>query len=512
MWYNGITKFDLFNWIDESNIETNEKNDLKTRINTIVRGDGGLFEDLPDTYKINIGSKNGVSCLHVLNKRRYGEEKKKSIFDLMLKRLEWKERLLTQLKEFASKIKAVSIDESIKNTESYLAYRKLVRRKLERVFNVVSIICALMALALFGMVIADAIVSFDNDGIIYKIITPGTTMCGILDFIFGVCFANIERAEDDRERAFMVAIANDQKKSLQDANDSLTKNNDEYKENNYKLEKEVGKLQGTNEELQRTKEKLEKEVAKLQGTNEELLGTKEKLEKEVEKLKSTSEIVAGQQEKLEQKEAKLGICEQCHVPLENDCNVCGHKNYPGMKGTVNKDYIVHGLNPNKAEQDCKSYNWTLKKNGECNYTVIFNNNIIILSAEARNICNNSYSERLAAPKYVKKIVFNAHVKNVKLKEDEKANCKNIKAYYENIQNIFPEVEIVAFAQPERCNGEIIKQYKLGENIFNGLYGKVNVKGLEYIAKAEKGCFGGWDREYCRYMKLECDGQECFQTD
>ena len=520
MGYKKITKFDLFYWIDASNIETKEKDILKTKINKIETGDNGkLFKDLPDTYPICTEYKNGVSCLYVLNKWYYGEEKKKSIFDLMLKRSEWKERLLTQLKKFASEIEAVSIDQSIDEAKNYLEYNKLQRIKQGRVFNVITIFCVLIALALLCLVMADAIVAFDNESIIYKFITPGATICGILDFIFGILFFRKERAEDDRERFLMLAIAKDQKKSLQDENDFLTKNND-------KLEKEVAKLQGTNEELQGTneelrgtneelrgtKEKLEKEVEKLQGTNEELRGTKEKLEKEVEKLKSTSEIVAGQQEKLEQKEAKLGICEQCHVPLENDCNVCGHKNYPGMKGTVNKDYIDHGLNPNKAEQDCKSYNWTLKKNGECNYTVIFNNNIIILSAEARNICNNSYSERLAAPKYVKKIVFNAHVKNVKLKEDEKANCKNIKAYYENIQNIFPEVEIVAFAQPERCNGEIIKQYKLGENIFNGLYGKVNVKGLEYIAKAEKGCFGGWDREYCRYMKLECDGQECFQTD
>ena len=186
--------------------------------------------------------------------------------------------------------------------------------------------------------------------------------------------------------------------------------------------------------------------------------------------------------------------------------VCGHKNYPGTTGAVNKDYIVRGLKPNRAEQDCKSYNWTLKKNGECNYTVIFNNNNIILSAEAGNICNNSYQLRLTNIIYVKKIVFNTHVINVKLKKDGEDT------YYNNIKDIFPKVEIVAFAQPNPNKGKIRKQYELGENIFNHLYGEVNVKGLEYIAKAEKGCFGGWDLAYCSYMKLECEGQECFQTD
>ena len=469
MWYNGITKFDLFNWIDESNIETNEKNDLKTRINTIERGDGGLFEDLPDTYKINIGSKNGVSCLHVLNKRRYGEEKKKSIFDLMLKRSEWKERLLTQLKEFASEIKDVSIDESIEKTKKYLAYRKLVRRKLERVLNVVAIICALMALPLFCMVIADAIVSFDNDGIIYKFITPATTLCGILDFIFGVYFANIERAEDDRERAFMVAIANDQKKSLQDANDFLTKNNVEYKENNYKLEKKVEKLQGTNEELQRTKEKLEKEVEKLQGTNEELRGTKEKLEKEVEKLKSTSEIVAGQQEKLEQKEAKLGICEQCHVPLGQVCNICGHKHStPSLQDGENA-YIHKDNNANTH-----------------GYRVIEVGNEAILVCDAEMINLESIYDKSRSSDIdsscriledhinsVKKIVFTEEVKNIIL--SKKADTKNVK-------DLFPGVKIVGFAKPQ--NGS--RQYHLGENVFAGVEG-IEIIGSEYIVE-EGNCF------------------------
>ena len=128
MGYKKITKFDLFYWIDASNIETKEKDILKTKINKIETGDNGkLFKDLPDTYPICTEYKNGVSCLYVLNKWYYGEEKKKSIFDLMLKRSEWKERLLTQLKKFASEIEAVSIDQSIDEAKNYLEYNKLQR-------------------------------------------------------------------------------------------------------------------------------------------------------------------------------------------------------------------------------------------------------------------------------------------------------------------------------------------------------------------------------------------------
>lgn len=486
MWYNGITKFDLFNWIDESNIETNEKNDLKTRINTIERGDGGLFEDLPDTYKINIGSKNGVSCLHVLNKRRYGEEKKKSIFDLMLKRSEWKERLLTQLKEFASEIKAVSIDESIKKTKSYLTYRKLVRGKLERVFNVVSIICALMALPLFCMVIADAIVSFDNDGIIYKFITPATTLCGILDFIFGVYFANIERAEDDRERAFMVAIANDQKKSLQDANDSLTKNNDEYKENNYKLNEQVEEMKRSNKEYESNNSKLNEKVEELTKKNNELTDI-------INKAKGIGESYSLQQEKLEQKEVKLRICEQCHVPLEKVCNVCGHKNGMAYYDEADNAYVKRAENNNGAL--CGD-GWIAIRDtidGTAEYTIIFSKENVILGNELKNEITWR-NGGVGGFDYVRKIVFNQHVKTIELESSRGT-----------IENVFRNIALVAFAEPDDNK----QRYQLGKNIFSGLYGVVEVKGLEYIAKAEEGCFAGWDQEYCRLAGLNV-GQKCFK--
>ncbi len=489
MWYNGITKFDLFNWIDESNIETNEKNDLKTRINTIVRGDGGLFEDLPDTYKINIGSKNGVSCLHVLNKRRYGEEKKKSIFDLMLKRLEWKERLLTQLKEFASKIKAVSIDESIKNTESYLAYRKLVRRKLERVFNVVSIICALMALALFGMVIADAIVSFDNDGIIYKIITPGTTMCGILDFIFGVCFANIERAEDDRERIFMLAIARDQKKSLRNTNKELEQRNKEYESHNNNLNKLVEELKTSNKKYDSKLKEQKVLVEELTKKNDELTDT-------INKAKGIGESYSLQQEKLEQKEVKLRICEQCHVPLEKVCNVCGHKNGMAYYDEADNAYVKRAKNNNGAlcgdgwlaiRDDIDGTDDTAE------YTIIFSKQKVILGKKLSD--EITLRDRgVGGLDYVRKIVFNQHVKTIELESSRGT-----------IENVFRNIELVAFAKPDDNK----QRYQLGKNIFSGLYGVVEVKGLEYIANAEEGCFAGWDQEYCKLAGLNVE-QKCFK--
>lgn len=485
MWYNGITKFDLFNWIDESNIETNEKNILKTRINIIKIGDGGLFKDLPDTYKINIGSKNGVSCLHVLNKRRYGEEKKKSIFDLMLKRSEWKERLLTQLKEFASEIKAVSIDESIENAKVYLEYRKLVRRKLERVFNVVAIICALMALALFCMVIADAIVSFDNDGIIYKIITPGATMCGILDFIFGVCFANIERAEDDRERIFMLAIARDQKKSLRNTNKELEQRNKEYESNNNNLNKQVEELKTSNKKYESNNSKLKEQVEELTKKNNELTDT-------INKAKGIGESYSLQQEKLEQKEEKLRICEQCHVPLEQVCKVCGHKNGMAYRDDADNAYV-------KRAEDNKDAlcggGWLAIKDvidDTAEYTIIFSKENVILGKELENEITSRH-RGVGGFEFVRKIVFNQHVKTIQLENS-----------HGTIENVFKNIALVAFAKPDDNK----QRYNLGKNIFSGLYGVVEVKGLEYIAKAEEGCFAGWDKEYCRLAGLNV-GKKCF---
>ena len=481
MWYNGITKFDLFNWIDESNIETNEKNILKTRINIIKRGDGGLFKDLPDTYKINIGSKNGVSCLHVLNKRRYGEEKKKSIFDLMLKRSGWKERLLTQLKEFASEIKVVSIDESIKKTESYLAYRKLVRRKLERVFNVVTIICALMALVLFCMVIADAIVSFDNDGIVYKIITPGATMCGILDFIFGVCFASIERAEDDRERIFMLAIARDQKKSLRNTNKELGQRNKEYESNNNNLNKQVEELKTINKKYESDNSKLNEQVEELKTINKKYESNNSKLNEQVEELtkknneltdiinkaKGIGESYSLQQEKLKQKEAKLGICEQCHVPLGQVCNVCGHKYSTPLPMEKENVYIQ-------------------KKSDEFGYRVIQVDKevaILVCDAEKINLSNilimsgnddvdDLHRIRPNNVSWVKRIVFTSAVQNIVL--DDNGSTDSLKS-------LFPGVNIVGFAKPE----EGLKQYHLGKNVFNKV-NDIEIIGLEYIAEGEAG--------------------------
>lgn len=440
------------------------------------------FGELPDgmILDVNTDQGKGVECLIGKYRRYYSKIRKQSLIDLYLSKEDGAERLKEDINEFCQQFKSYDNIENFINGVKEENEKRSAKRTMRQIFGalVLGVVLLIGLSSILSTLIGDP--ADETSQIL-------SACCGGFDLIVGIVFFILERIEDSNEKEREEKISNAQSKLFKAVKDAKIAAEDS------KIAAEEAK---TAAEDSKTTAMLNIESIQISGK----LG---------DTLNSTFSEMHGTFKEIKKERENLGICEQCHVPLENDCNVCGHKNYPGTTGAVNKDYIDCGLNPNKAEQDCKSYNWTLKKNGECNYTVIFNNNNIILSAEACNICNNSYPERLAAPKYVKKIVFNAHVKNVKLKEDEKANCKNIKAYYENIQDIFPEVEIVAFAQPERCNGEIIKQYELGENIFNGLYGKVNVKGLEYIAKAEKGCFGGWNPKYC--MGLDCEGKECFQT-
>ena len=473
MGYKKITKFDLFYWIDASNIETKEKDILKTKINKIETGDNGkLFKDLPDTYPICTEYKNGVSCLYVLNKWYYGEEKKKSIFDLMLKRSEWKERLLTQLKKFASEIEAVSIDQSIDEAKNYLEYNKLQRIKQGRVFNVITIFCVLIALALLCLVMADAIVAFDNESIIYKFITPGATMCGILDFIFGILFFRKERAEDDRERFLMLAIAKDQKKSLRNTNKKLEQRNKEYESNNNNLNKQVEELRISNKEYESNNNNLNKQVEELRISNKEYESNNNNLNKQVEELrkkndeltdtinkaKGIGEICSLQQEKLEQKEANLGICEQCQVPIRNICKICGH-----VKGSEisNKWSSVATDGKNYKIIEDIDNNWL---------TIVFTGKDIVLDKELESIPGTTKIDH---------IIFTNNVDTIRLSEEIK---------YNNLRSLVPSLLAVGFAKPT----EACKRYKLYGPIFKDMGDlKDSILGLEYVENADKDCFEGW---------------------
>ena len=489
----GISKEDLLEWIRNSNYcdngklaeaigsdNINKEKDAKYNLIDIINGspignvtDGAVtdtnkvyktFEELPKDIilDVNAGSKNGVEWLIGKYKRYYSKKRKQSLFDLDLKKEGEVKKLIESIRRFCRQfngnddvknfIEGVK-DENEKRSTSRIAVR----------WGVTIALLVIGFTALFSNFFVPIEIIIDN--VTIQIGELLATLCGILDFMLGIIFAWREYKEDESERLILNKVEN-----------ALT----EFKE---VVPKVVDDVKGAASDV------------KIATANAKIISDDYgKKIKEVEKVRES-----------------LKICKQCHVPLENDCNVCGHKNDPEMMRSIDTtDYISRGKKSKKIEKDpnpgnwtIKSCNWTIKECGEGCYTVIFNNKNIVLKTEQVKMCTDQ--DGLTDEKYVKKIVFNEYVKTVRLKDDDDTTD------YQNIRGIFSKVEIVAFAQPtpNKETGQIIRQYKLGKDIFKELEGKVNVKGLEYIAKAEEGCFAGWDEEYCRLAGLNV-GQKCFK--
>ena len=468
----GITKGQLCKLIEKSNAD--DKQEIFNRLNTIkthieftktINGDTNTsttFATLPD-YAF-LYSKDGdwgaealrdLYKIRAIGKMRYMQ----NAIDLKLrKENNYVETLCASIQEFFDNLK------DNKNQKTYLenckkatkkATKKIKEKKEKKEKAMIGGFSFLLLVALVaaGMTIISAVIKDLED----LTLAAGclTSICGIIDFGLGVGFFWYERASDKEMDEKTGAI------------EDLTKNYYEI----------AGRLENATER------------------NEQLADRNKQLTDRQEQLTDRQEQLTDRQER---EIESLRICKQCHVPLENYCNVCGHKCYPEESGTIDGDYTSPGITKRKKEQESKSYNWTLK---ECigGFTVIFNNKHIVLKTESIKLqeSSNKIKGRLADLSCVKKILFNTHVKTVKLTEDSDLTG------YQSIRDIFPNVEIVAFAQPDpdKDAGDIYRQYELGKNIFKNLYGTVKVRGLEYIAKRGEDCFDGWGNDYLRTAGL-----------
>lgn len=435
------------------------------------------FGELPGGMILDVDTDHGkgVECLIGKYRRYYSKIRKQSLIDLYLSKEGGADRLKKDINKFCQQFKSNDdVKEFINGVKDENEKRSTSRKAVR--WGVTIALLFIGFTALFSNFFVPIEIIIDNETI--QLGELAATLCGILDFMLGIMFAWWEYKDDEKERSILKQIEN----ALAEFNEVVPK--------------VVGDVKGAANDAKMATKKAEN----ITNAAENITNT----------AKSISDDYGKKIKEVEKVRESLKICEQCHVPLENDCNVCGHKNDPEMRRSIDTtDYIIRGIKSKKIKNDSnpsnwtiKSCNWTIKECGEGCYTVIFNNENIVLKTEQVKMCNDQNG--LTDAKYVKKIVFNEYVKTVRLKYDEDTTD------YLNIRGIFPKVEIVAFAQPtpNKETGHIIRQYKLGKDIFKKLHKTVNVKGLEYIAKAEEGCFAGWDKEYCRLAGLNVD-PKCF---
>ena len=271
----------------------------------------------------------------------------------------------------------------------------------------------------------------------------------------------------------MLAIARDQKKSLRNTNKELEQRNKEYVSNNNNLNKQVEELKTINKKYESDNSKLNEQVEELRRSNKEYESNNSKLNEQVEELtkknneltdiinkaKGIGESYSLQQEKLEQKEAKLGICEQCQVPIRNICKICGH-----VKGSE------------------ISNKWSSVATDGKNYKIIedIDNNWLTIVFTGKDIVLDKELESIAGTIKIDHIIFTNNVDTIKLGEKIKRS---------SLKSLVPGLLAVGFAKPTDATN---KRYKLYGPIFKGMGDfKDSILGLEYVENVDKDCFEGW---------------------
>lgn len=428
------------------------------------------FGELPDgmILDVNTDQGKGVECLIGKYRRYYSKIRKQSLIDLYLSKEDGAERLKEDINKFCQQFKSYDNIENFINGVKKENEKRSAKRTMRQIFGAL----VLGVVLLIGL---SSILSTLIGGPADETSQILSACCGGFDLIVGIVFFAIERYEDKKEKEREEKISNAQSelfKAVRSAKtaamlskeaaqltsklgDTLSNTTDKL---NSTLDSTLRQTSTINENLQAT-------INKTSTANTELGTILQELTKKTEKAKKELEI----------ERENLGICEQCHVPLGQVCNVCGHKYSTPLPMEEENVYIP-------------------KRSDEFGYRVIeVDKKVAILVCDAEKInlskiyeksqntdIGNSYRIRPTNISWVKRIVFTSAVQNIVL--DDNGSIDSLKS-------LFPGVNIVGFAKPE--NG--LKQYHLGKNVFNKM-NDIEIRGLEYIAAGDAGCFGSWKRE------------------
>lgn len=469
----GISKNELLKGINNSNYTSKEQllNDIKVTPTQIKGNDNNYvtFGELPYDMilDVNAGGKEGVECLIGKYRRYYSKIRKQSLIDLYLSKEDGADLLKKDIENFCQQFKSYDDIEEFINGVKGENEKRSAKRTMRKIFFAV----------LLGVVL---LIGFSS--ILYTLIgDPAdetsqilSACCGGFDLILGIVFFGIEKHEDKEEKEREEKISNAQSelfKAVRSANAAAMLSKEAAQ-----LTSKLGDtLSSTTDKLNSTltstlcqtseiNETLNATINKTSKANTDLGTILQELTKKTEKAKKELEI----------ERENLGICEQCHVPLGQVCNICGHKYSTPLPMEEENVYIQ-------------------KKSDEFGYRVIQVDNVAILVCDAEKInlsnilkmsgnddVDDPYRIRPKNVSWVKRIVFTSAVQNIIL--DDNGSIDSLKS-------LFPGVNIVGFAKPE--NG--LKQYHLGKNVFNKM-NDIEIRGLEYIAAGDAGCFGSWKRD------------------
>lgn len=417
---------------------------------------GGMILD------VNTGQGKGVECLIGKYRRYYSKIRKQSLIDLYLSKEDGAEQLKKDINKFCQQFESYDKIEQFINGVKEENEKRSAKRTMRQIFGAfVLVVVLLIGLSsILSTLIGDP--ADETSQIL-------SACCGGFDLIVGIVFFAIERYEDKKEKEREEKISSAQSElfdAVKAAQTAATLSIEAAV-----LTKKLGDtLSSTTDKLNSTltstlcqtstiNENLNATINKTNTANTDLGKILTELTKKTEKAK----------EKLEIERENLGICEQCHVPLGQVCNICGHKHStPSLQDGENA-YIHKDNNANTH-----------------GYRVIEVGNEAILVCDAEMINLESIYDKSRSSDIdsscriledhinsVKKIVFTEEVKNIIL--SKKADTKNVK-------DLFPGVKIVGFAKPQ--NGS--RQYHLGENVFAGVEG-IEIIGSEYIVE-EGNCF------------------------
>ena len=463
----GISINELLKGINNSNYTSKEQllNDIKVTPTQIKGNDNNYvtFGELPGDMilDVNTGKGNGVNCLIGKYRRYYSKIRKQSLIDLFLSKEDGAEQLKKDIYNFCQQFKSYEEIEMFINGVKDENKERSAKRTMRKIFFAV----------LLGGFLAIGFCS-----IMYTLIGDPTdetsqilsACCGGFDLILGIVFAFLERHEDKKEKEREEKISNAQSKlfaAVKEARTAAMLSNEAAQ-----LTSKLGDtLSSTTDKLNST---LTSTLCQTSTINENLNATINKtneantdLGKILTELTNKTERA---KKELEIERENLGICEQCHVPLGQVCNVCGHKYSTPLPMEKENVYIQ-------------------KKSDKFGYRVIqVDKEVAILVCDAEEInlkkiyetsqntdIGNSYRIRPSKISWVKRIVFTSAVQNIVL--DDNGSTDSLKS-------LFPGVNIVGFAKPE--NG--LKQYHLGKNVFNKMT-DIEIIGSEYIVE-EGNCF------------------------
>lgn len=273
------------------------------------------FGKLPDEMILDVdaGGKKGVKCLVGKYKKYYSKRRKQALIDLYLSKGGTPKELKADIRDFCEQFKDYD------DVKAFISGVKEESKKCskKRTIRQIAFACVLGLALLIGV-----------GSIIFSIVSPDSyesnilaAACGGLDLMLGIVFFILERIEDSNEKEREEKISNAQSElfaAVKEAKTAAMLSNEAAQ-----LTRELGKtLSSTTSELKCTlsnttciNNELKKTISTTSNANTNLGTILQELTKKTEKAKKELEI----------ERENLGICEQCHVPLGQVCNICGHK-------------------------------------------------------------------------------------------------------------------------------------------------------------------------------------------